>query len=402
LNHINPNTVFSIANIDKRILGSLVWMLEQRAFTSMATIERESILGALRTVKDLDLKRDIVSLNFVRDLEVDGSKVGFKLVVNTPLFSAKVKLQEAAREAVLGVAGVETVEVGLESEIRQGQAADGKQPVPGISNIIAVSSGKGGVGKSTVAVNLAIALAQYGARVGLLDTDVYGPNVPIMVGVNTELAVSGQKLLPHQVYGVRVMSIGFLNRGDKPVIWRGPMLHTAVKQFLYDVEWGNLDYLIVDMPPGTGDAQLSLAQLVPVQGAVVVTTPQEVAMADVRKAINMFEQVHIPVLGIVENMSYFICPSCSERHQIFGSGGGETLARQFNTELLGQVPLSINVRQGGDEGVPIVVGAPESAQAAAFTQIAQNVATQISILALKGGGLPIIDMSDSRGDRFAV
>jgi ATP-binding protein involved in chromosome partitioning len=368
----------------------------------MARIERESILSVLRSVKDPFFKRDIVSLNFVRGLEVEGSTVRLKLVLNTPAFPANATLREAAREAVLSVAGVEAVEVGLESEIPQGRAADGKQAVPGISNIIAVSSGKGGVGKSTVAVNLAIALAQYGAKVGLLDTDVYGPNVPIMVGVNEELAVSGQKLLPHQVYGIRVMSIGFLNRGDRPVIWRGPMLHTAVKQFLYDVEWGELDYLIVDMPPGTGDAQLSLAQLVPVQGAVVVTTPQEVAMADVRKAINMFEQVHIPVLGIVENMSYFVCPACSERHEIFGSGGGGELAKQFNTDLLGQVPLSINVRQGGDEGVPIVVGAPESLQAAAFMQIAQNVATQVGLLALRGGGLPVIDMSDSRGDRFAV
>ena len=368
----------------------------------MASLDRESILAMLRTVKDTDLHRDIVSLNFVRDLQVEGSAVRFRLVLNTPASPAKAKLQQAAHEAVMSIAGVQAVEISLESEIPQARAAEGKQPVPGISNIVAVSSGKGGVGKSTVAVNLAIALSQYGARVGLLDTDVYGPNVPIMVGVNEELAVHGQKLLPHQVYGIRVMSIGFLNRGDRPVIWRGPMLHTAVRQFLYDVEWGDLDYLIVDMPPGTGDAQLSLAQLVPVQGAVVVTTPQEVAMADVRKAINMFEQVHIPVLGIVENMSYFVCPTCSERHDIFGSGGGVELAKQFNSNLLGQVPLSINVREGGDTGVPIVVGAPESLQAAAFRQIAHNVATQVSLLALRGGGLPVIDMSDSRGDRFAV
>jgi ATP-binding protein involved in chromosome partitioning len=223
-----------------------------------------------------------------------------------------------------------------------------------------------------------------------------------MVGVNEEPKTNGQKLIPHEAYKVKVMSLGFLNRGDKPVIWRGPMLHTAVRQFLYDVEWKDLDYLIVDMPPGTGDAQLSLAQLVPVQGAVLVTTPQEVAMADVRKAINMFEQVHIPVLGIVENMSYFICSNCSERHAIFGSGGGAELAKQFNTELLGMVPLSINVREGGDAGVPIVVGAPDSPQANAFRQIAENVAAQISLLAMKGGGLPLINMSDSRGDRFAV
>jgi len=272
----------------------------------MENITQESLLGVLRTVKDPDLNRDIVSLNFVRDLKIEGSTVSFRLVMNTPLFPAKTKLQEAARDAVLSIDGVEKVEIGLESEIPKATASQGKQMVSGVANIIAVSSGKGGVGKSTVAVNLAIALAQYGAKVGLLDTDVYGPNVPIMVGVDEEPLVRGQRLLPHHVYGIKVMSLGFLNRGDRPVVWRGPMLHTAVRQFLYDVEWGELDYLVVDMPPGTGDAQLSLAQLVPVQGAVLVTTPQEVAMADVRKAFNMFEQVHIPVVGIVENMSFFI------------------------------------------------------------------------------------------------
>lgn len=278
----------------------------------------------------------------------------------------------------------------------------GKQSVPGVENIIAVSSGKGGVGKSTVAVNLAIALAKRGAKVGLLDTDVYGPNVPIMVGINEQPGVSGQKLLPHEIHSIKVMSLGFLNPGDKPVVWRGPMLHTAVKQFLYDVEWGSLNYLIVDMPPGTGDAQLSLAQLVPVQGAVVVTTPQEVAMADVRKAINMFEQVHIPVLGVVENMSYFICPNCSERHEIFGSGGGEELAKRYRTRLLGQIPLSSAVREAGDRGVPVVIGLPESPQAAAFLGVAEGVEAELKALAKKGSGLPILDMSDNRGDAFTV
>jgi ATP-binding protein involved in chromosome partitioning len=368
----------------------------------MAKINRDEILKALQNVRDPDLNRDIVSLNFVRDLELHNSTVRFRLVLNTPIFPAKAKLQEAARDAIQKVAGVEGVEIKLESEIPKASSEAGKQSVPGVSNIIAVSSGKGGVGKSTVAVNLAIALAQYGAQVGVLDTDVYGPNVPIMIGVNEEPAVRGQKLLPHHAHGVKVMSLGFLNRGDKPVVWRGPMLHTAVRQFLYDVEWGELDYLIVDMPPGTGDAQLSLAQLVPVQGAVLVTTPQEVAMGDVRKAYHMFEQVHIPVIGIVENMSYFICPNCSEKHAIFGEGGGAELAKRFNTFLLGQIPIAISIREGGDTGTPIVVGAPESPQALAFKQIAENVATQLSLAALRGGGLPIIDMSDSRGDRFAV
>jgi ATP-binding protein involved in chromosome partitioning len=277
-----------------------------------------------------------------------------------------------------------------------------KQSVPGVRDIVAVSSGKGGVGKSTVAVNLAVALAQNGERVGLLDTDVYGPNVPIMVGVNAEPSVRGQRLIPHDAYSVKVMSLGFLNRGDKPVVWRGPMLHTAVRQFLYDVDWGNLDYLIVDMPPGTGDAQLSLAQLVPVQGAVLVTTPQEVAMADVRKAFHMFEQVHIPVIGIVENMSYFVCSECSTKHHIFGSGGGAELARRFNTTLLGEIPMSTAVREGGDTGVPIVVSAPDSPQGQAFKKIASNVVAQLRVAGSKGKGLPVIDMSDTRGDQFKV
>jgi ATP-binding protein involved in chromosome partitioning len=368
----------------------------------MAHIDREAVLAALRTVKDPALNRDVVSLNYARELQVGDGTVKLKLVLNRPASPVNAKLEEAVREAALSVAGVKSVEIKVESEIPAGRSADGKQSVPGVKNIIAVSSGKGGVGKSTVAVNLAVALAQFGAKVGLLDTDVYGPNVPIMVGVNEEPRTNGQKLVPLEAYKVKVMSLGFLNRGDKPVVWRGPMLHTAVRQFLYDVEWGNLDYLIVDMPPGTGDAQLSLAQLVPVQGAVLVTTPQEVAMADVRKAINMFEQVHIPVLGIVENMSYFICSNCSQQHEIFGSGGGAELAKKFHTQLLGQVPLSISVREGGDTGVPIVVSAPDSPQAIAFKQIADGVATQVSVLAMKGGGLPIINMSDNRGDRFAV
>jgi len=369
---------------------------------TMPSLQNESILNALRKVNDPDFDQDIVSLNFVRDLEVDGSKVRFRLVLNTPISPARVKLREAARDAIRGLTGVDAVDIKLDSEIPKGSSVAGKQSVPGVSNIIAVSSGKGGVGKSTVAVNISVALAQYGARVGLLDTDVYGPNVPIMVGVHTEPAVRGQKLVPHRAHGIAVMSLGFLNPGDKPVVWRGPMLHTAVRQFLYDVEWGDLDYLIVDMPPGTGDAQLSLAQLVPVQGAVLVTTPQEVAMGDVRKAYNMFTQVHIPVLGVVENMSYFVCPNCSEQHPIFGQGGGKELAERFNGVLLGQIPIAINIREGGDTGVPIVVGAPDSPQALAFKQVAENVATQLSLAALKGGGLPIIDMSDSRGDKFAV
>lgn len=269
-------------------------------------------------------------------------------------------------------------------------AGGDKQPLEGIKYIVAVSSGKGGVGKTTVAVNLAAAIAAAGKSTALLDTDVYGPNVPLMVGLNEQPRVVGQKILPLEAHGLKVMSMGFLNPGDRPVVWRGPMLHGVVKQFLSDVSWGEIDFMIVDMPPGTGDVQLSLAQLVPVQGAIVVTTPQEVAATDVRKAINMFEQVGVPLIGVVENMSYFVCDSCSTRHEIFGSGAGEALARQFNAELLGQIPIGVGVRESGDSGVPIVVGDPASEQARAFRQIAETVIRRVEASSSKA--LPTLKM----------
>lgn len=253
-----------------------------------------------------------------------------------------------------------------------------KEPVAGIRSIVAVSSGKGGVGKTTVAVNIAAALAARGLRVGLLDTDVYGPNVPLMVGLSGQPEIDGTKIIPLQAHGLKVMSMGFLNPGDKPVVWRGPMLHTVVRQFLSDVLWGELDILVVDMPPGTGDVQLSLAQLVPVQGAIVVTTPQDVATADVRKAINMFEQVGVPLLGIVENMSSFTCGTCGTLHDIFGAGGGESLAKQFQSELLGSIPIATSVRECGDAGSPIVVQDPDSPQSAALFSIADKVASALA------------------------
>jgi ATP-binding protein involved in chromosome partitioning len=265
-------------------------------------------------------------------------------------------------------------------------------PLPGIENIIAVSSGKGGVGKTTVAVNLAAALAATGLRVGLLDTDVYGPNVPVMVGVSEQPKIIQNKLFPIEAHGLKVMSMGFLNPGDKPVIWRGPMLHGVVRQFLTDVNWGELDYLVVDMPPGTGDVQLSLAQLVPVQGAVLVTTPQEVAAADVRKAIGMFEQVGVPLVGIVENMSYFVCTKCDERHEIFGSGAGEALARRYETELLGRVPLGADVRAAGDAGTPIVLSQPSSPQATEFRAIADRVVARVGARAATARPLPTLKL----------
>lgn len=368
----------------------------------MASVTTETILESLKEIKIPALGRDFVSLDLIRNIEVNGSSVRVDLNSPSPAPQAQALYKKLITDSLLRIPGVGGVEIKIRLEVPEGKGVGDKQAVPGIRNIIAVSSGKGGVGKSTVAVNLAVTLAQWGAKVGLLDTDVYGPNVPIMVGVDKEPTTQGQKLVPLEAYSVKVMSVGFLNRGDRPVIWRGPMLHTAVRQFLYDVLWGELDYLVVDMPPGTGDAQLSLAQLVPVQGAVLVTTPQEVAMADVRKALNMFEQVHIPVFGIVENMSYFVCDGCSKKHHIFGAGGGEELARRFKTNLLGQIPLSTIVREGGDAGLPVVINDPDGEQAASFKAVAHQVAEQIVIAAMRETSLPIINMGDSKGDSFAV
>jgi ATP-binding protein involved in chromosome partitioning len=293
-------------------------------------------------------------------------------------------MESAAREFVGSLSGVTSVNVTMDAEVPKGRGLGEKVVIEGVKNIVAVSSGKGGVGKSTVAVNLAVSLALDGARVGLMDADVYGPNVPIMLGVSdARPEVEGNRLVPIEAYGVKLMSMAFLQPGDKPMIVRGPILHGLVKQFLSDVKWGELDYLIVDMPPGTGDVQLSLAQLVPVQGAVLVTTPQDVAIADVRRALRMFETVAIPVLGIVENMSYFIAPDTGNRYNIFGEGGGQRLADSYHVPFLGAVPLGIEVREGGDKGVPVVVSQPDSPQARAFKHVAEEVARQISIEAMK-------------------
>ena len=356
-------------------------------------ITEETILDALRAVKDPDLHRDIVTLNMIREVKVCGGNASFRFVLTTPACPVRDQLKDEAYRVVMAIPGMETVDIKMEAEVPKARGAIDKAAIEGIGNIIAVSSGKGGVGKSTVAVNLAVALQQLGARVGILDTDVYGPNVPIMMGGRDMPQARGEKIVPPVYHGVKTMSIGLLNPGDKAVVWRGPMLHSAVGQFLRQVEWGELDYLVVDMPPGTGDVQLSLAQMVTLAGAVLVTTPQEVSLGDVRKAYNMFDQLHVPCLGIVENMSYFVCPNCSERHEIFGHGGGEALAERYSVPFLGSIPISISVREGGDLGIPIVVGAPESPQAKAFRDVAQNIAAQVSIAAIKANrALPVLNL----------
>ena len=350
----------------------------------MTQISEQSVLDALRQIKDPDLHKDIVTLGFIKDLQIEGGNVSFRIVLTTPACPVKEEMEGAAHEVVGAIPGVTAVNVKMDAEVPKGRGIGDKVTMPGVRNIVAVSSGKGGVGKSTIAVNLSVALALDGARVGLMDMDVYGPNVPLMLGVGeAKPEIEDGRLLPVEAYGVKLMSMAILQPGDKPMIVRGPILHGLVKQFLTDVKWGELDYLIVDMPPGTGDVQLSLAQLVPVQGAVLVTTPQEVAVMDVRRALRMFETVAVPVLGVVENMSYFIAPDTGMRYNIFGEGGGQKLAEQYGVPFLGAVPLGLEVREGGDKGVPVVVSQPDSPQAAAFRKVAEEVARQVSIEAMK-------------------
>lgn len=372
----------------------------------MKTIDFDAVLNALKTVQDPDLKKDLVTLNMIRDLKVfEGGKVSLRVVLTTPACPLKEKIKQDVIDAVTKV-GATDVNITMDAEVRRPNTGAGASAnpnvrgIPGIAHIIAVSSGKGGVGKSTVSVNLATSLALEGARVGLLDADIYGPNIPTMMGVteNPKLIndpVKGEMFIPPVSHNVKVMSMGFLIQGDQPVIWRGPMLHNILNQFCTKVQWGELDYLILDLPPGTGDVQLSLAQMLPMTGAVIVTTPQEVALQDVRKALNMWEKVKVPCLGVVENMSFFTGDD-GKKYRIFGEGGGEMLARKFNTKLLAQMPLLPQIREGGDEGKPIVIKNPETESAKLFRKLGQEVAQIVAIQDSKSassGGLEIGNFS---------
>jgi ATP-binding protein involved in chromosome partitioning len=340
-----------------------------------------AVLDALRAVQDPDLHQDIVTLGFVKDLRICGDQVAFQIELTTPACPVKDLMKAQAERAVKALPGVASVAIEMTARVTASRPVLGnKGVIPGVKNVVAVSSGKGGVGKSTVAVNLACALRQTGARVGILDADVYGPNVPLMLGVTGQPAVVDKKIVPFERHGLQVMSMALLVAEDQPVIWRGPMLHSAVRQFLFDVAWHDLDYLVVDLPPGTGDAQLSLSQQAHLMGAVIVTTPQDVSVLDVKKAIRMFQTVNVPILGVVENMAWFSPPGSSERYHLFGQGGGAKIEREFGVPLLGQIPIEIAVREGGDGGNPIVVAAPASASAKAMTEIAGKVAQRISIL----------------------
>ncbi|MCL4811090.1 MAG: P-loop NTPase [Vicinamibacteraceae bacterium] len=343
-------------------------------------VTESAVLEALRAVRDPDLHRDIVSLGFVKHVQVTEGEVAFTIELTTPACPVKDQMKAQAEAAVRQLAGVSSVRVEMTASVRQaGSMLSGRQPVPGVKNVIAVGAGKGGVGKTTVSVNLAMALARHGSRVGLLDGDIYGPNVPHMLGVNTQLSTDGEKIVPAEQHGVQVVSMGFLTSDDSPVIWRGPMLHGVIQQFFREVRWENLDYLVVDMPPGTGDVALSLSQTVPVAGAVLVTTPQTVSVADTRRAARMYQKLNVPVLGIVENMSYFVCPGCGREADLFGRGGGEALATELGVPFLGAIPLQQPIRVASDAGVPIVVSAPDSIEAHAFMQTAERMAAQLSI-----------------------
>lgn len=352
------------------------------------TLNSASVLEVLKPVQDPELRKSLVELNMIRNIKIDSGNVSFTLVLTTPACPLRQFIVEDCERAIRTLPGVQRVDVEVTAETPQQKSLPDRTGVPGIKNIIAVSSGKGGVGKSTVAVNIAVALAQAGAKVGLLDADIYGPNAPTMLGLaEAKVAVQqgpqGEILEPAFNHGVKLVSMGFLIDKDQPVIWRGPMLNGIIRQFLYQVNWGELDYLLVDMPPGTGDAQLTMAQAVPMAGAVIVTTPQTVALLDSRRGLKMFQQLGVPVLGIVENMSYFIPPDMPDKHyDIFGSNGGAKAAQELQVPLLGCVPLEIALRQGGDRGLPITLAEPESASAQALVQIAQQVAARVSIAAL--------------------
>ena len=348
--------------------------------TGGGELTEAAVMGALATVNDPELHKDLVTLGMVKDVKIEGGEVRVVVELTTPACPLKDKIEGDVRAALEKVAGVEKVTVGFTANVsKRPMAGEGEELAPGVRNIVAVGSGKGGVGKSTTALNLALALEQTGARVGLLDADIYGPNIPMMMGVTAQPEVQDKKMVPIEKFGIKMISMGLLVPEDTPVIWRGPMLNSALRQFFGDVVWGELDYLVVDLPPGTGDVQISLVQLVKVTGAVIVTTPQGVSLQDARKAMAMFKQTQTEVLGIIENMSYFIAPDTGKRYDIFDTGGGERAAEELGIPFLGAIPLGMRVREGGDTGDPIVIADPEGEIAMKYKEIAKGLAARISI-----------------------
>jgi ATP-binding protein involved in chromosome partitioning len=343
-------------------------------------VNEAAVMAALGTVQEPELGGDLVSRKMIKDLKIDGGKVAVTVELTTPACPLKDQIEEEVRRAVLEVRNVTEVTVDFTSNVKPRPGLFDKAGIPGVSHVIAVASGKGGVGKSTVAVNLAIALAQDGARVGLLDADVYGPSAPLMTGITEPPSITNDKKMePPRAFGVKVMSVGFMVPPDQPIIWRGPMVSSLLRQFLYEVKWGELDYLVIDLPPGTGDIQLTLAQAMPLSGSVSVTTPQDVALADVVRGVEMFRKLNVPILGVIENMSYFCCPNCGTRAEIFSHGGGDRTSRRIGVPFLGEIPLSARIREGGDRGEPAVTLAEEDAYAEAFRDVARNLAGRVSV-----------------------
>ena len=347
-----------------------------------------AILDALRPIIDPDFGKSIVDLGFIKNLKISGGDVSLAIELTTPACPVKAEFEKSARERVLAVSGVEKVTVEMTSQTR-GRSATPKGPgpdvLPGVKNVIAIASGKGGVGKSTTALNLALALAATGARVGLMDADVYGPSIPLLTGTSGRPEVEGQRIRPLEKFGLKLISMGYFAGENTPVIWRGPMVHGLIQQFMTDVDWGELDYLIVDMPPGTGDAALTLTQQAPLAGAVIVTTANDLSLIDARKGLAMFEKVQVPVLGIIENMSYFTPPDLPDRkYYIFGNGGGKRTADEIGVDFLGEIPIDSRIVEGGDAGKPIVVDAPDSLPAIAFTELAGTVARKLAVLSETG------------------
>ena len=355
----------------------------------MSELSRDAVLDALKSVVDPIFEKPMLDIETLCDVEVKGRFVRARVRLASP----SERLQEEVRARVgRALAPLEaSAELAFEAQVPTREVM-GDDPIPGVKNVILVMSGKGGVGKSTTAVNLTLALKQLGLRVGLLDADIYGPSIPTMMGVNGHpVSKDGKRMLPLERFGVSMMSIGFLLEDEKQaVVWRGPMLHGALSQFLTDVEWGELDYLVLDLPPGTGDVALTLSQNVRAAGAVLVTTPQDVALADVVRAKQMFDKVQIPVLGIVENMSQFVCPHCQKQTAIFHHGGGRKASEAFGVPFLGEIPLELKVREGGDAGVPIVAGHPDSPEAQAFMEMAKNIAGRISTVNMASVKLPVM------------
>ncbi|HVD02912.1 MAG TPA: Mrp/NBP35 family ATP-binding protein [Candidatus Dormibacteraeota bacterium] len=346
---------------------------------------------ALAKVQDPELHRPMMQLGMLKNLRVEGATVKLRVVLTTPACPLKDRIESEISAAVVGrVEGVERVELEWDADVSRTKGVTGRQDIPGVRNTIAVSAGKGGVGKTTVAVNLAFALLRTGARVGLLDADIYGPNVPIMLGLDEKPAAQDGRMIPLHKSGLEVVSIGTIIDPDKPIIWRGPMLAGALRQFLFEVNWGELDYLVCDLPPGTGDVQLTLAQSIPLTGAVIVTTPQDVSLADVGRGIAMFEQLRVPLLGVIENMSGFVCPHCGEVTEVFSKGGGRELAKARGIPFLGEIPLDPAVRIGGGAGLPLMLSQPESAQAAVFKEISASLAGQISQVNFEAQAAPLM------------